>query len=111
MTHDWPVGITRFGNEEGLLRYKPYFKKDIEKGELGNPFSQKLLPELRPRHWFAAHLHCKFDATVPHKAKFDQPKATTEFLALHKCNREKMNKNFFDVGFGLKFLLYKYGLV
>jgi len=92
MTHDWPVGITNYGDKERLLRFKPYFKDDIEKGQLGNPFSEILLPEIRPRYWFSAHLHAKFEATVNHEAG-----SQTKFLALHKCNRTKMNKMFFDV--------------
>ena len=36
ISHDWPVGVTDFGDTEDLLRKKPYFKEDIEKKELGN---------------------------------------------------------------------------
>lgn len=35
---------------------------------------------LKPKHWFAAHLHCKFSALVKH----DDDKIT-KFLALDKC--------------------------
>jgi len=29
ISHDWPAGITRYGNTEELLRYKPLFRADI----------------------------------------------------------------------------------
>ncbi|CAB4066534.1 DBR1 [Lepeophtheirus salmonis] len=31
LSHDWPCGITDYGNCEQLLRFKPFFKDDIEK--------------------------------------------------------------------------------
>lgn len=37
-----------------------------ERGELGSPPNQQLLEALQPDYWFAAHLHCKFAAVVPH---------------------------------------------
>jgi hypothetical protein len=37
-----------------------------ERGELGSPPNQQLLEALQPAYWFAAHLHCKFAAVVPH---------------------------------------------
>jgi lariat debranching enzyme len=95
MTHDWPVGITKFGNEAQLLRYKKYFANDIKNNCLGNPHSRQLLPKIRPRHWFAGHLHCKFEANVVH----EENGGTTEFLALHKCVHEEKwrNQMFHDV--------------
>lgn len=35
---------------------------------------------LKPDYWFAAHLHCKFAAFVPHSDT-----QVTKFLALDKC--------------------------
>jgi lariat debranching enzyme len=105
MTHDWPVGITKFGNEEQLLRFKPYFKNDIAQNQLGNPHSRELVDEIRPRHWFAGHLHCKFEATVQHEVNENcEAEGQTDFLALHKCNRTKPNKMFFDVSLYLRWL-------
>lgn len=66
LSHDWPVGITKFGNEEQLLRYKPYFRDDIAHKALGNPYTMALLNAAQPRYWFAAHLHCRFEATIHH---------------------------------------------
>ena len=36
MSHDWPNEIHKHGDTESLLRMKPFFREDIDKGELGN---------------------------------------------------------------------------
>ncbi|VEU19347.1 DEKNAAC100874 [Brettanomyces naardenensis] len=64
VSHDWPEGIYRYGSLSYLLKNKPFFKKDIEKGELGSPMNRELLNHLRPQYWFAAHLHTGFNATI-----------------------------------------------
>ncbi|CUA78122.1 Lariat debranching enzyme [Oryza sativa Japonica Group] [Rhizoctonia solani] len=69
MSHDWPVDITQYGDVAGLLKHKPFFRSDIEKGELGSPPMMDLLRSLRPSYWFSAHLHCKFEALVNHEAE------------------------------------------
>ncbi|XP_058125618.1 lariat debranching enzyme [Anopheles ziemanni] len=80
LSHDWPRGITQFGNVTQLLRFKPAFREDIECNKLGSAPCEDLLQKLRPPYWFAAHLHCKFAALVPHRD--EEP---TKFLALDKC--------------------------
>lgn len=35
---------------------------------------------MKPDYWFAAHLHCKFAAVIPHGCG-----KVTKFLALDKC--------------------------
>eukprot|EP00977_Amphora_coffeiformis_P007290 scaffold1581_cov169-Amphora_coffeaeformis.AAC.26 len=67
LSHDWPRGIEHHGNLQGLLRKKPFFREDIKNNELGNPAGYDILSHLKPRHWFAAHLHVQFEATVRHK--------------------------------------------
>ncbi|KAJ1985303.1 lariat debranching enzyme [Dimargaris verticillata] len=67
ISHDWPRGITDYGRTKTLLKQKPFFKEDIDKGKLGNPASQLLLQHLQPNHWFSAHLHVKYTAQVPHQ--------------------------------------------
>lgn len=39
-----------------------------------------MLKHLKPSYWFAAHLHCKFAALIPHSED-----KVTKFLALDKC--------------------------
>ncbi|KAH8154738.1 uncharacterized protein LAJ45_01269 [Morchella importuna] len=68
ISHDWPQGIEHCGDMDGLLRRKPFFRADIEKGELGSPPARSLLYKLKPRYWFSAHMHVKFSAIVDHEA-------------------------------------------
>lgn len=80
VSHDWPRGIERHGNLVALLQKKPYFRAEVERNDLGSPAAELLLQILKPRRWFAAHLHCRFSARVEHN---DQ--SVTDFLALDKC--------------------------
>ena len=66
LSHDWPCGISAYGNEKRLLKIKPFFKDDIRTGKLGSPPMMHLLTLLQPSHWFAAHLHVQFTAEVNH---------------------------------------------
>ena len=81
LSHDWPMGITKYGDESALLKGKPFFKNDIENNALGSPPSMELLEHHYPNYWFSAHLHCKFAALVPEK----DGTRVTKFLALDKC--------------------------
>ena len=66
LSHDWPSQIWEYGNTAELLRIKPYFRDDMDSLKLGSPPLMQLLRELKPAFWFAAHLHVKFAALVPH---------------------------------------------
>ncbi|KAG7092767.1 hypothetical protein E1B28_009090 [Marasmius oreades] len=66
LSHDWPAGIDQYGDFRALLRRKPHFREEIERGSLGSPPLMGLLHTLQPEWWFAAHMHCRFDATVVH---------------------------------------------
>ncbi|KAJ8959496.1 hypothetical protein NQ318_022193 [Aromia moschata] len=80
LSHDWPNGIFKFGNIHQLLKKKPFFREDVESNQLGSKPCEDLLHQLKPRYWFAAHLHCKFAALVLH-----DDDSLTKFLALDKC--------------------------
>ena len=81
LTHDWPTGITSYGNCNELLRIKPYFEEEIQNNALGSPENEKLLKILKPKYWFAAHLHVKFAALYKHSDNISE----TKFLSLDKC--------------------------
>lgn len=89
LSHDWPSRIWDYGYVDQLLRRKGYFQEDIASGKLGSPPLMHLLQKLRPAYWFAAHLHTKFAALVPHYPESSDPNARTDttftkFLALDK---------------------------
>jgi len=66
LSHDWPRGIEQYGDIPQLLRRKPFFEQEIRSNTLGSPAGEFLMYQLRPQHWFAAHLHVKFAAIVVH---------------------------------------------
>uniref|UniRef100_A0A5S6QP24 Lariat debranching enzyme C-terminal domain-containing protein n=1 Tax=Trichuris muris TaxID=70415 RepID=A0A5S6QP24_TRIMR len=80
VSHDWPRGIDRFGDRQRLFAFKQHFVEEAENGELGSLPGFELLRMLKPKYWFAAHMHAKFAALVPH-----EDGSVTRFLALDKC--------------------------
>ncbi|EJK61080.1 hypothetical protein THAOC_18483, partial [Thalassiosira oceanica] len=68
ISHDWPRGVHRHGDEADLVRRKPFFGEEVWSNTLGSVANGELLGTLRPGHWFAAHLHVKFEAEVCHAA-------------------------------------------
>ena len=70
MSHDWPRGVYHYGNVQKLVRYKPFFKKEIENNSLGSRPAEELLKKIKPKYWFSGHLHVKFPALVKHEVEF-----------------------------------------
>lgn len=67
LSHDWPQSIEQHGNVRDLLRRKPFFRDDVNTGKLGSPPLMGLLRNLKPKWWFSAHLHVRFEAAVVHQ--------------------------------------------
>ena len=63
-----------------MLRKKPYFRDEVENNQLGCDKLTKVMFDLKPKKWFAAHLHVGFDAVVDHGSD-----RKTHFTALDKC--------------------------
>ncbi|KAL3697519.1 hypothetical protein R1sor_011595 [Riccia sorocarpa] len=80
ISHDWPCGITEYGNKERLLSHKPNFRDEVQQNSLGSRPAMEILRTLKPSYWFSAHLHTKFAAVFPH-----EDGSVTKFLALDKC--------------------------
>jgi lariat debranching enzyme len=83
VSHDWPTGITDFGDTEHMLRLKDktgQLRSEIGSGQLGNPHTMALLRKLKPKFWFSGHMHIKY------AAQYEHPDGSiTRFLALDKC--------------------------
>lgn len=93
LSHDWPRRVYDYGNKNQLMKFKPGFRKDIESRDgLGNPMTESLLKQLKPKRWFAAHLHCKFFATITHNNGL-----RTEFLSLNKIENRRNYMEIIDV--------------
>lgn len=99
LSHDWPSNIwehgdgTRTGTKEGLLRFKPAFKQDMDSGRLGSKPCWELMKKMKPKNWFAAHMHCRFDAIVKHDEN-----EQTKFVALDKCLPKRQYFEFIEIG-------------
>lgn len=93
LSHDWPDQIWEYGNKEQLLRFKPYFREDMENGKMGSGPCMDLLTTLKPKNWYAAHLHCRFDAKVQHDNN-----ESTRFVALDKCLPNRKFLDFLTIG-------------
>lgn len=92
MSHDWPRGIYYHGDINKLMEEKPRFQVQLERNTLGTIPAEELLYSIRPSHWFAAHMHVKFEATVPHPRSDnagEEEQRVTKFLALDKCLPER----------------------
>jgi lariat debranching enzyme len=107
LSHDWPQSIEHHGNLKTLLKLRPGFRASVNADTLGSPPLMMLLKRLKPKWWFAGHMHVRFEAEVKHardaegtqrgergkqnqmagvgKEEIQDDKQTTKFLALDKC--------------------------
>ena len=95
LTHDWPLHIYKMpGAKEFLIRRKPHFRNDINNHALGSPMHETVLIRLKPRHWFAAHLHVRFETNYVHQSyqsKFDNTtRPTNESSSLNGSVNETL---------------------
>lgn len=60
------------------------FREEVENHTLGSAPAEKILFDMKPDYWFAAHMHFQFAAIVQHQ-KGTSATNTTKFLALDKC--------------------------
>lgn len=68
---------------------------------IGSARRLQLLVQLRPAHWFAAHMHCKFSAQVNHALPSGSDGAgprSTAFMALDKCLPGRDFLHVIDIG-------------
>ncbi|KAF9972371.1 hypothetical protein BGZ73_004539 [Actinomortierella ambigua] len=96
LSHDWPRGIEQYGDVDGLIRRKPFFRDEIQKNELGSIAFEQVLNALKPAHWFSAHLHVKFTAHVPWtKDRFQrQPELQPQPLSEPSNNPDEIKIDF-----------------
>ncbi|CAI1534991.1 hypothetical protein SEUBUCD650_0K00810 [Saccharomyces eubayanus] len=90
LSHDWPSGVVYHGDIKHLLKFKPFFEQDIQKGELGSPATWQLLRDLCPQWWLSAHLHVRFQASIKHNKRNSQ-------LANRSTSKIKKNSNEIDL--------------
>ncbi|CEM13966.1 unnamed protein product [Vitrella brassicaformis CCMP3155] len=94
LSHDWPNGVVDYGDRQGLIQKKPFFKDDLDRNQLGNTPAMLLLRQMKPRFWFSAHLHVKFASIIPHHQppngnNPNQRHQATRFLALDKVHERR----------------------
>ncbi len=96
LSHDWPRGIEQHGDVSTLLRKKPFFKSEVERNDLGSPANEQLLRMVRPRYWFSAHLHVRFEAIVDHVTDGQKrllPEDTDWCSAIRRAQRVPMRSD------------------
>jgi lariat debranching enzyme len=100
VSHDWPTGITDYGDTESMLRKKDrtgQLRRELSSGDFGNPYQMELLKKLKPRFWFSGHMHVKYPAIYTHSDG-----SITRFLALDKCIPHRPFLQFVGVDSGSK---------
>ncbi|XP_054164863.1 lariat debranching enzyme B-like [Oppia nitens] len=94
ISHDWPLNIHSCGDVDGLLRRKRHFLHDIRNNCLGNPLLEPLMRQLKPKQWFSAHLHVRFEAFINFTPDMS---VQTRFLALDKVLPKRQYMEIIDI--------------
>lgn len=101
ISHDWPNGVEWKGNWKQLFRFKQHLEEDARSKRLGSIAASEVMDHLRPRRWYSAHLHCRYEAIV----EYDAPKVSQLLLsestngnALKNDEEIDMNLDDEDVG-------------
>jgi lariat debranching enzyme len=89
ISHDWPRGIEKHGDQRWLFKNKPDFEADSRDGTLGSVAAEYVLNRLRPPYWFSAHLHCRFAAI---KTYDDPATAVVENLPTNGDKEQSMGQ-------------------
>lgn len=100
ISHDWPRKIEWQGDYNQLFRFKPHFKSDAQSGRLGSPAAMYVMNRLRPRWWFAAHLHCKYSAIVEFNRVADSTPVTNSTGAPYPSDDTKNVQNEDEIALG-----------
>jgi lariat debranching enzyme len=106
ISHDWPKGVEWKGNWKQLFRFKKHLEDDARSGQLGSVAAQQVLDHLRPRHWFSAHLHCKYAAVIDHNDTQEPqqplPVASTSALVPKNDNEIDLDDDLDDIPAGVE---------
>ena len=78
-----------------MLKIKPYFRNEVNEGNLGSHNLTDLVDTLEPRYWFSAHLHCNFNSLIQTKHSFvefqalDKPIPRRKYLDIYKIDSKQ----------------------
>lgn len=111
LSHEWPHSIYEHGNAGKLLERKPFFRSDLaQSGKgIGSKPLALLLSRLKPRNWYAGHMHVDFEARVTHTGLVSDKKgefspvisqvleSETRFVALDKCLPGRAHLKIFEI--------------
>ncbi|KFA77128.1 hypothetical protein S40288_05280 [Stachybotrys chartarum IBT 40288] len=97
LSHDWPRGIEKHGDQQWLFRKKPDFREESKDGTLGNVAAEYVMDRLRPPYWFSAHLHVKFAALKKYADNEAPATATIKQEAVVEATAQETNPDEIDL--------------
>ncbi|PVZ99308.1 hypothetical protein BB558_004688 [Smittium angustum] len=96
VSHDWPRNVPKLGNTQELLRIKPWFKSDINNNKLGSAQLEELINNLKPKYWFSAHMHVRFETKINWTEIEAQKKDNSTKTIQQEINNDEINIDFSD---------------